>query len=179
MARKQKLDVESSSYYKPEPFPLELDEFSIEAKTKSGLDVRIASQKDVTIRRFDKVKNPNLILLLDFHGGKVYMKKDDGSLWLFAYNEKQMVWIRLYDYIIEGLKALSILYDRDFISLIPKNIWITRNVKKKMMKLLKILENEGILKEKSDPHRTSIEKNVVLPNSIREKKSSEKVFSGG
>lgn len=97
MARKQKLDVESSSYYKPEPFPLELDEFSIEAKTKSGLDVRIASQKDVTIRRFDKVKNPNLILLLDFHGGKVYMKKDDGSLWLFAYNEKQMVWIRLYD----------------------------------------------------------------------------------
>jgi len=80
--------LESIVYYKPEPFPLDVEELSLEAKTKSGLNVKILSQTNAEVRRFDKVKNPNLICLLDFHSGKVYLKRDDWSLWLFTFNEK-------------------------------------------------------------------------------------------
>jgi hypothetical protein len=45
MVRKQKIDFERYSYYKPEPFLLDVEHLSIEAKTKSGLAVRIAGQK--------------------------------------------------------------------------------------------------------------------------------------
>ena len=103
---------ESTVYYKPVPFPLDVEELSLEAKTKSGLNVKIVSQTNAELRRFNKVKNPNLICLLDFHSGKVYLKRDDWSLWLFTFNEKCMVWVKLYDYIIEGFMALCILQNR-------------------------------------------------------------------
>ena len=174
--------LESTVYYKPEPFPLDVEELSLEAKTKSGLNVKIVSQTNAELRRFDKVKNPNLICLLDFHCGKIYMKKDDGSLWLFTFNEKCMVWVKLYDYIVEGFMALCILQNRGFNRSIPKWVWVKKNVKLKMLKMLKVLENERLLQKnvlEDYVSQKSHKKNVVLPNLISKTQGSREVASNG
>jgi len=180
---KRKLGFEDSGrYYKPEPFPLDVEELNIEAKTKSGLNVKIVSQTNAELRRFDKVKNPNLICLLDFHCGKIYMKKDDGSLWLFTFNEKCMVWVKLYDYIVEGFMALCILQNRGFNRSIPKWVWVKKNVKLKMLKMLKVLENERLLQKnvlEDYVSQKSHKKNVVLPNLISKTQGSREVASNG
>jgi hypothetical protein len=169
MVRKQKINFEGSAYYKPEPFPLEVEQLNIEAKTKSGLPVKIASQKEAIVRRFDKVKNPNLILLADFENGKIYMKKDDGSLWLLAHNEDGLVWIKLKNYIMEILEALTLNYHRNFNDSIPNLIWIRQNVKAKMLEQI----------EKIKSYRKPIENHGLFSNSIRDKQDSEKVVSNG
>jgi hypothetical protein len=177
MVRKQKIDFESHSYYKPEPFPLDVEHLSIEAKTKSGLAVRIASQKDATLRRFDKVKNPNLILLADFENGKIYMKKDDGSLWLLAHNEDGLVWIKLKNYVMEILEALAFNYRRNFQNPIPKQIWITQNVKAKMLEQIAIIQKDNL--KWSNSSRNPREKHGLFSNSISVEEGSEKVVFNG
>lgn len=170
--------VQARAYYKPEPFPLELDELNLNAKTKSGLNIKIVTQKDTTLKRFDKVKNPNLVVLADFQNGKIYLKRADGSLWLFAHSDKGTVWIKLHNYIMEILEAFSILHHRRFDSFIPKQIWVNRNLKARMLKMLRILENEGMLANlNNNSSRKSREKTIVFSNSINSKAYSDRETS--
>jgi len=93
-----------------------------------------------------------------------------------------MVWVKLYDYIIEGFMALCILQNRGFNCPIPKWVWVKKNVKKKMLKMLKVLENEGLLQKNITEEyfsQKSHKNNVVLPNLIRKKQDSGEVASNG
>ena len=65
---------------------------------------------------------------------------------------------------------------------IPKWVWVKKNVKKKMLKMLKVLQNEGLLQKnilEDYVSQKSHKNNVVLPNLIRKKQNSEEAVSNG
>jgi len=128
-----------NGYYKPIPYPIKAKKTITITETETGQKVQtITHEQPHLYERRDLIRNPNLTLLIDSKRCKVYMRNDEGSTWLMAYDEEDnSIWIPVKGKFAEQLEALLINIHRNFANPPPSYpIRIKKAVREEMIKQL-------------------------------------------
>jgi len=142
--------------YKPTPYPIDAEEVTTKIKTKSGMHVKIYSQKNPTVERHDYAPNPNLKKILKFNNLIIYQFKDSGDFAVFTHHpEKKPIWTKLDDHDIVSLEAFCIAYHRQFRNPISRQLWIGKRLRRKIEKICEAVDVGKILEKLSRKNHCS------------------------
>lgn len=142
--------------YKPTPYPINAEEVTTKIKTKSGMHVKIYSQKKPTVERFDYAPNPNLKKILKFNNLVIYQFKDSGDFAVFTHHpERKPIWTKLDNHDVESLEAFCLAYHRQFRYPIPRQLWIGRRLRRKIEKICEAVDVGKILEKLSRKNHCS------------------------
>lgn len=125
--------------YKPTPYPIKAKRVTTTIDTEGGQKVKIYSQKNTTVKRYDYAFNPNLKEVIKINHSIIYQFLDSGDFAQFTFDpsgEQQPIWNKLEDHDIENLEAFSMAHHRQFHNPIPKRVRVRKKIQRKMRNII-------------------------------------------